>query len=219
MIVECYRCEAKVDGRLVAEHEAFDQEDDPAPFTTYLLECPQCRNTLVAGQYVFEDDLTRLWPKPQKFLPHEIPEEIRNSLDEASKCFNATAYNATTVMAGRALEGVCRYFGSAKSNLGAGIRELLEKGVIDQRLGTWAAELQRARNLSAHASGDRVTKQDAEDLLQFLNAICEYVFVLTKRFEQFMQRKAEVAGGAPASRAQLSASVPSADTPAEEDDE
>jgi len=195
MIVECYQCEARVDGKLVGTHVAYDGNEDPAPFHTYLLECPQCKNTLLGGRYDFEgdDEITRLWPLPTKYFSPEIPREIRNSLEEATKCFKAGAYNATTVMAGRALEGICRHFGSAKSNLGAGIKELLAKGVIDQRLGTWAAELQRARNLSAHASGERVLKQDADDLLQFLNAICEYVFVLTSRFEQFMERKRKAA--------------------------
>jgi len=195
MIVECYRCEARVDARVIGEHESFDQESDPSPFFTYLLECPRCKDTLVGGRYIYEqsDDLSRLWPQPPKYASLHIPGEIRNSLEEATKCFKAQAYNATTVMAGRALEGICRHFGSAKVNLGAGIKELQTKGIIDQRLGTWAAELQRARNLSAHASGERVAKQDAEDLLQFLNAICEYVFVLTERFDQFMKRKAKAA--------------------------
>jgi len=40
------------------------------------------------------------------------------------------------------------------------IRQLREKGVIDARLAKWAEELQHARNLSAQASGERVSKQD-----------------------------------------------------------
>jgi len=32
------------------------------------------------------------------------------------------------------------------------------------------------------------TRQDAEDLLHFVTAICEYVFVLTERFNEFMKR-------------------------------
>ena len=37
----------------------------------------------------------------------------------------------------------------------------------------------------------RISKEDAKGLLDFTNAICDYVFVLTKKFEMFMQRKKE----------------------------
>jgi hypothetical protein len=195
MIIECHACEAKVDANLVAQHSSEDQSD-PVPFHVYLLECPRCHTTLVGGEYEFDEGgaPARLWPKPEKVLSWDIPETIRNSLEEARLCFKTGAYNASTVMAGRALEGVCRHFGTEQTYLGPGIRQLREKGIIDTRLGRWAEELQRARNLSAHASGEKVNKEDARDLLDFVGAICEYVFVLTKRFDEFMGRRAEITG-------------------------
>jgi len=191
MIVECHLCEAKVDAKLVGGY-TWQDDDDPDDFHLYLLECPRCHTGLVGGRYEFEEEpLTRLWPRPEKFISYQVPENIRHSLDEAKSCFKVGAYNATTVMAGRALEGICRHFGTAKAYLGPGIRELHERGIIDSRLSRWASALQQARNLSAHASGERVSKQDAEDLLDFLNAICEYVFVLTKKFEDYIARQGE----------------------------
>ena len=189
-----------VDAKVLADHSAMD-DDDPGPFNAFLLECPQCRTTLLGGRYEIEDHgdpLSRLWPVPSRWLSHEIPEITRNSLEEARLCFQAHAYNACTVMAGRALEGVCRHFGAEKTNLGPGIKALREQGIIDARLGKWAEELQKARNLSAHASGEKVTKDDARDLLDFLEAICEYVFVLSAKFEQYMARRTKAAGTASA---------------------
>lgn len=189
MIVECHQCEVSVDARVVAQHQARDDED-PDVFDSYLLECPRCHTTLLGGQYVFESGpLARLWPAPQKYLSHDIPEIVRFSLDEAYTCFKAGAFSACTVMAGRALEGMARHFGTQKIYLGPGIKELHAKGVIDARLAAWAGALQKARNLSAHASGERVSKQDAQDLLDFVSAICEYVFVLTRTFEHYMKRQ------------------------------
>ena len=202
MIVECHQCEASVDGKVIGTHKACD-EGDPDDFETYLLECPRCSTTLIGGQYGFETGpVTRLWPQPQKYLSPHIPEIVRNSLDEAQTCFKAGAFSASTVMAGRALEGVVRHFGGGeKSYLGPGIKELHSKGVIDARLAAWAGALQKARNLSAHASGERVSKADAQDLLDFVSAICEYVFVLTQKFEGYMKRQgassAVVAGEKP----------------------
>jgi len=180
-----------VDGRELASHTSHDR-DDPADFHASLLECPKCRTTLLAGRYEFDDEpLARLWPSPPKYISREVPYDVRLSLEEARVCFKAGAYSACTVMAGRALEGVCRHFGTAKTYLGPGIAELHKRAIIDARLARWAGALQKARNLSAHASGERVSKQDAEDLLAFLDAICEYVFVLTKQFEEYMSRRGE----------------------------
>jgi len=175
VIVECYRCEAAVDGKVIAKHQSHG-DDDPDAFDACLMACPSCGTTLIGGKYVFEEGpLTRLWPKPQKYLSQDIPEIVRQSLAEAQTCFKAGAFSACTVMAGRALEGIIRHFGSEKSYLGPGIKELHAKGVIDARLAAWAGALQKARNLSAHASGDKVSRQDAQDLLDFLSTICEVV--------------------------------------------
>ena len=167
------------------------------PFYGYLLECPQCNHMLFAGSYVDQEGApSRLWPDPEKFVSWSIPEIVRPSLEEANICFKAGAYNACAVMCGRSLEGVCRHFGTLKKYLGGGLRELLDRQIIDGRLFQWAEELQKARNLSAHATGTRISKADARDLLDFVNAICEYVFVLTDKFNRFIKRKAVVPASA-----------------------
>lgn len=88
------------------------------------------------------------------------------------------------------LEGICRHYQTKSQYLGPGLRELRERGMIDGRLFRWAEELQKSRNIGAHATGEKVSKQDARDLLDFTNAICEYIFVLTAKFEAFMKRRA-----------------------------
>lgn len=64
-----------------------------------------------------------------------------------------------------------------------------ERNVIDARLFEWSEALQSARNAAAHATGANVSKEDARDLLDLVTAICEYVFVLTERFGEFMRRR------------------------------
>lgn len=52
-----------------------------------------------------------------------------------------------------------------------------------------AKELKENRNLAAHASDQAFDRDDAEDLFDFAIAICEYVFVLTERFDAFKKRR------------------------------
>lgn len=92
-------------------------------------------------------------------------------------------------MCGRALEGICNHFKTKDRYLSKGLRELLDRNIIDQRIFEWSEQLRRRRNLAAHATSEKISREDATDLLDFLNAICEYVFVLTPRFQAFMERQ------------------------------
>ena len=47
------------------------------------------------------------------------------------------------------------------------------------------------RNLGAHAfTGTKATREDARDILDFAIAICEYIFVLSAKYDAYQKRKA-----------------------------
>ena len=192
MVVDCPYCKSRVDCEVIGENESYDPQEDPAPFRAALLKCPGCENSLLAGQECYHGEWTsawRMWPRPKRLLGWSIPNIVNVSLEEADRCYNAGAYTACAVMCGRALEGVCVNYKTKNSNLAAGLKDLRDNEVIDKRLYTWGEELRKVRNLGAHASEDKVTEKDASDLLDFLHAICEYVFVLNKKFDDFMARR------------------------------
>lgn len=193
MIIECYKCESKVDAKKLADHHSYDPEDYPQSFYAALLECPICKNPLLGGMSYFdsqeESNLQRLWPKPETYVDWRIPEISRLSLIESKICFKAKAYSATAVMCGRALEGICKHHKTSAKTLAGGLKELKEKSIIDERLFLWSEELRKHRNIGAHAGTEKVSKEDALDLIDFVSAICDYVFVLNVRFDSFMSRR------------------------------
>jgi hypothetical protein len=91
-------------------------------------------------------------------------------------------------MTGRAIEGMCHQFKTKKTTLFDGLKELLQKDIIDKRLYQWADELRLHRNLAAHASGASFSRDDASDIFDFAVAICDYVFVLSHKFDEFTKR-------------------------------
>ena len=93
-------------------------------------------------------------------------------------------------MSGRALEGVCRHFQTKIQYLSGGLKELRDRGIIDSRLFEWSEALRKHRNMAAHATEEKATKANAEDLLNFVESISQYVFVLSARFEEFQKREA-----------------------------
>jgi hypothetical protein len=206
MIIECSYCEAKVDATIIAQHvDPPDQQVGPM-FQVSLLVCPNCKNALVAGQDESTfgppndgqwEDPVRVWPRPIKYLSPAIPELVRSSLDEANMCYNARAYKACAVMCGQSLEGMCRHFKTKSKILAQGLKELLDQGIIDKRLWAWSNALRDLRNIGAHATEIRVSKEEASDLVVFANAICEYVFVLSVQFKSFMDRQVKKKAEAP----------------------
>jgi len=199
MLIECHECKARVDAESVAYLEydyGFWRR------RTYLLKCPSCGMAIVGecdDDFPEEKnpwtDLVRVYPKPTRPLGRNVPEPVQLSLREADKCLQIGAHTAAAAMAGRALEAVCRHYSTKDTYLGAGIKELRDKGIIDARLYEWSEELRDQRNNAAHATEANISAQDAEDIVAFTYAIVEYVFMLTKKFEDFKKRKAKEASG------------------------
>jgi hypothetical protein len=200
MIIDCPTCRSRVDAEVHGERKSYNPQEDPFPYKVALLSCPSCGSTLVGLSEQIHDhpdnepyweDALRLWPEPKRVLPPYIPDFVRNSLEEADRCFNAGAYAACAVMCGRALEGICLHFKTKSTVLHTALIELRDTEIIDKRIYTWGDELRKVRNLGAHATAERVPPTDARYVLDFVHAITEYVFVLNKKFDDFMRCRAK----------------------------
>ncbi len=148
MIIERSYCESQVDAKVLAQHEENDPEDG-FRYKVSLVECPVCKNSLVGLQEFFQvgpekwewDKAARVWPSPKQHLDFRIPDGVRAALEEANICFKSKAYNACVVMCGKALEYICLEYKTKEKVLHGGLKELLEKGIIDQRILQWSEEL------------------------------------------------------------------------------
>lgn len=200
--VDCGHCDATVKAEVLATHEAKYFDDrvmiELPDHRVSLAVCPACHEAVIAREtWQGEGDhgeslwgkATRVWPRAERETNAMIPDIVRISLEEAQRCHKAAAYTACAVMCGRALEAVCIHFGTKDRHLAKALPELRDRRLIDERLFNWGDELRKHRNVAAHATEDRISRDDATDLFEFLTAICEYVFVLTQRFESFMARK------------------------------
>lgn len=140
----------------------------------------------------------------KSFDTMSIPSQVRDSLTEAERSLQANANIAACVMLGRALEALCHDVLQSSGNLassatkiagpkkhlmlGQGIRELRKRNIIDDRLFNWSQQLQAFRNMAAHPGDVSISRQDAVDLQTFVHAIVEYVYDLSKRYDEFKAR-------------------------------
>jgi len=195
MLIECNHCSAIVDAKPLGE-KSYSPDDYGDPRKFVLLECPKCDSALLGYSEIEPDDeghwdfrnASRCWPEPDDSLHRAIPIEVRKALRDAKKCYKAEVYSATAVMCGRAIESICKDKAGAKT-IAKGLQKMKDQGVIDEKIWKWADALRKERNLGAHATGYDTKKEDAKDILSFAIAICEYVYVLTEQYEEYMSRK------------------------------
>ena len=200
MLLECSICEAIVETQEIANYVDADPND---PFTGKwtFSKCPRCTLPLLALQVDYGDGFqadmpTRVYPARNRTLGHSVPKSIRDAFDEASVCFRAKAHTACAIMCRKTLEGLCEEHGAKERSLSGSLKKLKDTGVIDSRLFEWAEALRTLGNEAAHGVHSIISAQDAKDILEFTEALAEYVFTYRDKFESFRKRRDKSNGGA-----------------------
>ncbi|WP_300753370.1 DUF4145 domain-containing protein [Janthinobacterium sp.] len=192
IIIDCPHCAVRVTAKATSwvgngEEQAF-----------FLVECPSCHSALFGSSVVYIDEFNnrgwdtaeRLWPTPSLAeVGPAIPEAARRDIKDAQKCISHGIYSASAVLCGRALERLIKEKSGANM-IGKGLAELKNKGIIDERLFSWAEALRKEGNIGAHASDEDTTKENAQDIIDFTIAIFDYVYTLSEKYERYVARKA-----------------------------
>ena len=195
MLVECQNCEAIVDGEVIASYEDHEDKSEGMEGKYSFLKCPRCRRPFILLQVddgAGWNEPVRLYPPKDIGISLAIPNSIRLAYEEARTCFRAKAYTATAIMCRKTLEGIAEEFKITSRNLASALKEMKEKGVIESRLYEWAEALRISGNEAAHGVGATISPPDAKDVLEFTNALLEYVFTFQHRFEQFKKRQVKL---------------------------
>ena len=132
-----------------------------------------------------------LYPGVPESLDSSVPTAIADSYLEARRAFGqAAAFTGAAILCRRTLEGICKDRGAAGGNLKSKLLDLKTKGIIEPRLHEWADEVLRGLgNDAAHDVGQTISKDDAQDALEFTKAIIEYLYVFEAAFQRFKGRR------------------------------
>ena len=196
MIVECLECRSHVDAKEAGAYERPSNGNGPSSLYT-LLYCSHCLSPIVVRQTNIGNQVEGdKWDTPQVIFPiadlrvnPHAPHDIRAAFDEACNCYRARAFTASAIMCRKTLEGVCDSHGAKARNLADSLKKMKDKGLIDERLYEWSDTLRIAGNEAAHGVGLSIAQPDAKDILEFTNAILDYLFSYRDRFEQFKLRR------------------------------
>jgi len=193
MLVECKTCEAVVDAQLIADYVHFNEEHVVQAKYSFL-KCPKCELPFIMLQLDHcdgdgMDEPRRLYPPIDKGISVAIPLPLRMAYSEAHACFKAKAYIATAIMCRKTLEGIADENKITVRNLATALKEMKDKGIIENRLYEWADALRISGNEAAHGVNFQISHQDAKDILEFTHALLEYVFTFQEKFDQFKKRQ------------------------------
>lgn len=149
-------------------------------------ECHNCNRVVLVL-----DNGIEIYPKPKPKLSDErIPEGIREDIDEAKMCFSVNCYRASTAMFRKALEACCVAKGTSENkNLEGKIDELFENGIITKNIKDWAHTIRWIGNDALHINANKVTREDAEDILKLAEQIFNNIYVFPAISKERLEKR------------------------------
>jgi hypothetical protein len=155
----------------------------------YLCQCAYCSDVIYAKfwEVDFDPDWTFQYEMhyPTTLVQlgeHELPDVVRTSFSEATKCLNARADLATVVMCRRTIEAILADKGQKKvSNLATAINKLSTDKTIHESMAHLADLIRVVGNIGAHASAVEVESKQAKEVFDLTRRLIEMLYILPKR--------------------------------------
>jgi Domain of unknown function (DUF4145) len=117
-----------------------------------------------------------LYPVERIARWRHVPLSILEMYQEAMNVEKVSP-RACALMAGLALEEICRVERAKGTTLAERLTALALSGRIPTMLVEMAHQLRQFRNIGAHAVDEKITEEDVPILLYFVEAILEYLYV------------------------------------------
>ncbi len=195
VLVTCGHCGNVANSKVKSEYTRHitTEWDDHYVTTWRLLECPACNGIILHKTYHDSDmppkepeDVTILYPtgrtRPPK-LPIEIAKEY-----EATLKVRKISSNACAVLARRTLEAICKQQGATGGSLFQQLDSLLKSASIPPLLADIAHLGRQIGNLGAHFGKGEATDEDVDVMLDFLETILEYLYVIPAKVASVKSR-------------------------------
>lgn len=191
MIYYCDQCEKHTNFHPLQVHLL---PDEAPPEEHTFAKCDACNKPAIflredVGDGFESDFYYRLYPPHDRHIGFLLPPVVRTSYEEAVKCEGAKSWIACVTMVGRTLEAVTKAYDPKPKSMFAGLQAMHKDGAISQEIYEWANELRVIRNFGAHATDEPISRQDAEEALDFLQAIMELIYYMRPKFQQMKTRR------------------------------
>jgi ribosomal protein S15P/S13E len=212
---KCPHCEKARKWSLLGsfDEESRVEEEDVTFYRTWrLLQCPACEKAILEEITYLEGDADPdekiLYPSAKASpaitppiihseISDEVPSEISSEYESALKIRDISP-PACAVLIRRTLEVICQYEKATGKDLNAKIHALAASRRIPQTLADMANLTRQIGNLGAHVDpNDKVTRSDVTTMIDFLEAILEYLYVAPAKIAAVQKRLSKTQGPTP----------------------
>lgn len=147
--------------------------------------CTTCNNLVIVSGYALDREFAvrTCTPNP-KYAHEDIPEIARKFLQQAFETLHAP--DAATLMAGAAVDAMLKALGYTENSLYQRIDQALKDNVITASMAEWAHSVRLGANRPRHADKDapHVSEAEAEQAVEFAEALGHFLFVLSARIHR-----------------------------------
>jgi hypothetical protein len=122
-----------------------------------------------------------------KMASEELPERARKYLQQAYETLHAP--DAAVVMAASAIDAMLKEKGYTKGTLYERIEKAVADHVLTENMGKWAHSVRLESNKPRHADLEEphVSPDDAKQVVEFADALGDFLFVLSARISRGIQ--------------------------------
>ncbi|UXC35152.1 DUF4145 domain-containing protein [Cupriavidus gilardii] len=147
-----------------------------------LLTCQSCRHSTMVYAGPMHGTLG-VWPAPKSYS-NDIPTRVRGKLVEAQGTLGFPS--PSILCSAAAIDWMLKEKGYTEGKLFRRIEQAASDHVITDDMKEWAHEVRLGANAERHADMDEPepTKEDAERLLKFAEALAEILFELPARVKR-----------------------------------
>ena len=156
--------------------------------------CTSCGQIVLAGGYPGHNSqdapIEEIYPGLRS-AAEELPEGARNYLQQAYETLHAP--DAAAVMAGSAVDAMLKARGYVEGSLYTRVDKAMADHVLTKEMGEWAHWVRLGSNRPRHADKDspHVSPAEAQQSVEFAQALGEFLFVLSSRIAAGIEKAKE----------------------------
>jgi hypothetical protein len=151
---------------------------------TYL--CTTCASIITAWAYYEGNTVVAIYPS-SKTVDEAIPERAAAYLQQAFESLHAPS--GAIMLAASAVDAMLKERGLTTGKLYSRINEAIRMNVLTADMGVWAHEIRLDANEERHADeeAELPTQADAQRVIDFADALGQFLFVLPARVRSGIQ--------------------------------
>jgi hypothetical protein len=145
------------------------------------------RKLIVATGDAPGSQVTEVYPVP-KSLAQEIPEKPRKFLEQANQSLHAPS--GAIMLCSSAVDAMLKLLGYKDGSLYTRIDKAVTDNLLTKEMGQWAHHIRLEANDEHHAdeTADLPTMPEAEQSIEFTEALADILFVLPSRVKRGIKR-------------------------------